>query len=127
VSIGGYFVTEEAKKAKNWDMVQQQIEAKANIARLGNELEGFARSWADLAEACNVWEDNTFIVSDTRIQVKRPARVASERNECCSNMVADVESKHFDLEYIRKLLSDLEASKKHQTKLASQLKDIGVA
>jgi hypothetical protein len=120
-----YFVSEEARQAKNWSMIEQLKEAKAECVRLGNELNLFADSWRGLADTCADWKENIFRVSDEEIEVKRPARVAAERDGWVSNRLAKVPSKHFDFGSISTLLLALEHAKKEADELESQVKDIG--
>ena len=59
------------------------------------------------------------------IEVRRPARAASERDGWVSNRLAKVPSKHFDFDSISALLRDLEHAKKEAAELESQVEDIG--
>jgi len=125
MSARDYFVSAEARQAKNWSIMEQSKDAKAELVRLGNELKQFADSWRELAGTYVGWKENIFLVSDEVIEVKRPARVAAERDGWVSNRLAKVPSKHFDFDSISTLLRDLERTKKAVDELESQVRDIG--
>jgi hypothetical protein len=125
MSAREYFVSAEARQAKNWSMVEQHKDAKAELVRLGNELKLFADSWRELADTYVGWKENIFLVSDEGIEVKRPARAASQRDGWASDRIAKVPSEHFDFDSISTLLRGLERTKKEVDELESQVKDIG--
>lgn len=125
MSAGNYFVSEEARQAKRWEMLEQHKDAKSKVCELGNELTKFAKSWAELAAACDGWKENTFIVTEDGVDVRRPARAGSERDGWVSNRAAKVPSTHFDFNLISTLLQDLQRAKKEAAELDSQMKDIG--
>ena len=125
MSVGEYFVSEEARKAKRWEMLEQHKDAKSKVCELGNELKQFAKSWTELAAACDGWKENVFLVSDTGVEARRPARAASERDGWVFNRIAQVSRECFDFDSICTLLRNLEHAKKETAELESQVKDIG--
>lgn len=127
MSAREYFVSTEARQAKNWSIMEQHRDAKAELVRLGNELKQFAQSWRKLADTYVGWKENVFLVTDEGIEVKRPATIASERDGWASNRLAKVPNQHFDFASISTLLRDLERTKKEAAELESQAKDIGAA
>jgi hypothetical protein len=64
-------------------------------------------------------------VTEAGVEVRRPARCASQRDGWASDMVAKVPSMHFEFDSISTLLRDLEYAKKEVVELDSEVRDIG--
>ena len=115
-------MTEEAEKAKNWDMLQQHRDCKARLSRLTNELKLIADGWREMA---GYFYDcfNTFAVDDERIRVLRP----KPGDKPGMNEVASLPFASIDPESMRCLLADLEETKKTLAELDGQVRALGIS
>lgn len=119
-----YFASEDAKKVKNWEIVEQHRVAKADLARLRNELDQHASHWRELADVSDI--RNTFVVAEANIKVEVPVLRGSERDGCKSNQIAHVPLRYFDSEQIKRLFADIERAKKREAELATQVRELGI-
>jgi hypothetical protein len=113
----GYFTDEQAD-AKNWQMLKQRKEARAEVARLRNELSQFMRSWIKLADLCG--EDlsaRAFKIDDDAIVVQNP----TQRHAT----IATVPRAHFGDTVVR-LLGSLEKARAEEASLTEALRALDV-
>jgi hypothetical protein len=113
-----YFVTDEAVKAKNWDILQQYQAAKANIARLENEASTIGGAFAQVVEALREVKVSQYKVGDDVILV--------HNSNTPGNLQFRVELAKLDPAKLASMLNDLETSRESVKELRSQLRDLGV-
>lgn len=127
MSNGRYFMTEEAEKARRYDMRQRGRELKAHLATLEHELHEHSKAWKELSETFGNWQHLTFRTDEEKIDVVRPVQ-----NECVlpgrqptMNKVCSVPLLYFNGESMKRLLSDLEQAKKEREAIGKQLAELG--
>jgi hypothetical protein len=113
-----YFVTDEAAKAKNWDILQQYQSAKANVARLENEASAIGGAFAQVVEALREVKTSKYKVGDDVILV--------HNSNTPGNLQFRVDLTKLDPAKLASMLNDLETSRESVIELRRQLSALGV-
>lgn len=125
--MGTYFETDEKRKAKNWDMLEQGKEQKAELARFRHEIREVAASLRMLSDALDDWELNTFRVEEPDITVLRiHSDLAQPGRTLPSTIIASVPSSHVNLDQLKRLLAAAESTKRSLAVTVRELGDLGV-
>jgi hypothetical protein len=115
-------MTEEAEKAKNWDMLQEYRAAQAQLSRLEHELQSIGKQWKGIAGFFEDCGYNSFKIDEERIRVLRP----KPHSEVGVNEVGSLAFAAINIESLCRLLTDLEETKRVLGKLGEQLRAIGI-
>jgi len=113
-----YFVTDEAEKAKNWDILQQYQAAKANIARLENEASTVGGAFAQVVEALREVKTSKYKVGDDVILV--------HNSNTPGNLQFKVDLAKIDPAKLASMLNELETSRESVIELRRQLSALGI-
>jgi hypothetical protein len=113
-----YFVTDEAEKAKNWDILQQYQAAKANIARLENEASTIGGAFAQVVEALREVKVSKYKVGDDVILV--------HNSNTPGNLQFKVDLAKLDPAKLASMLNELETSRESVIELRRQLSALGI-
>jgi hypothetical protein len=113
-----YFVTDEAEKAKNWEILQQYQAAKANIARLENEASTIGGAFAQVVEALREVKTSKYKVGDDVILV--------HNSNTPGNLQFRVDLAKLDPAKLASMLNELEISRENVIELRRQLGALGV-
>jgi hypothetical protein len=122
MSTNAYFPTEEAHKAKNWDILQQFQKEKANRARLENEVVSKSQVLANVARLLSDPRNNEFLCRDSALAVLRAnPKAPPEKNE-----LAEISWRDINTQFLSDLLNELEESKRSMQRLTLQVRELGL-
>jgi hypothetical protein len=125
MSDGEYFSSEQAEKAKMFDMIQKGKALKAHRVALNGELRERVASWKRLAELYeNNLGENVFRVREDELEVLRPYPPgrSAPPNRPPLNTVANLPRMHFDGETLWVLITDLEKTRREIAKITEELR-----
>jgi hypothetical protein len=112
--------------ARKFAEIERRTALKARTTELHRQLESHAESWLDLSKNVRDCDDyNTIAVDGNSITITRPSDPAfPTRNG--TTIVAKVPVNHFDIEVIRRLITDLEETKKELSEAAARVGSFGL-
>lgn len=123
-----YFETDEKRKAKNWDMLEQCKEQRAELARLQHEIREVAGSLRTLGDALGDWDLNTLRLEEPNITILRVhSDLAQPGRTIPSTLIASVPASHMNLDKLRRLLEAAGSVKKSLAVTIKELGDLGVS
>ncbi len=113
MSIGSYFVSEEAEKAARWDAQQGFIELKRHRDTIVAEMEKLGKALGDFGYVLQRREGCSFDARPSEIAVGREQR-----------MVAHVEPTQLDWQTVHKLITDYVATTQRIAQLEPRFPDL---
>lgn len=107
----GYFLSEEAEKAKLWDM-QKELEAvRLHLGALDDEFKKIAKAWRGMAVFFDSTSGYSFVVQDDMIKGINDHTGAT----------SSLPKKYVTYECLAALISDLQESRKRAKELEQNL------
>jgi hypothetical protein len=122
MSTNAYFPTEEARKAKNWDMLQQYQEGRASVARLENEIKARLEGFAKVGRCSTDLRNNEFISNGFTLSILRP----DVKNPSARNRIDEIPLAALDIGSLLVLSRELEQVRIDLRKLGQQMRDLGI-
>lgn len=126
----GYFQSEEAEKAKVFDMIQRGKALKVRLVALNGEFRERIASWTTLAQAQETDLGETVLrPGEKSLDILRPYSRSQNLppNRPPLNMVASLPRPHFDGESLWALIADRNKAKRELAEIAGQLSELGIS
>jgi hypothetical protein len=120
MSTGTYFVTDEARKAKNWEIVEQYQEAKKELVRLENEAKKVGERLIKIGGTLENPRGHRFGCGDAELSIFK-----NDPSSSSEELITRVPWKDLNID-LRTLLRDLETAKRKTSELTSQLQELGI-
>jgi len=117
------FLTEEQQKAKNWDMLAQYRAEKAELARLENELDGYVSGWRTFVDAFRDRQGKRFQFENENVIIFQ-RRLSGELKP---RKIGSLSLNVLNEQSLRKLISNINRTRKTVAELGQQLKALGVS
>jgi hypothetical protein len=117
ITVGGYFMNQEAEKAKLYDMLQEQRKICGHLGALDDEFKKIAEAWSQMAMAFRMVDGVTFTLTDEGIRAV---------NDYTKATISVLPKQYLSYETITRLISDLEASRRRKADLNKNLEPSGL-
>jgi hypothetical protein len=122
-----YFVTEQEEAAKIGEMVKRRRALRDSVTALEDELEKYAGSWRLLARLTEHVPPYDYRVESGKIEVlKLSMRMNPDQGNPEYDVQTDVPSTHFDIDLIKRLVTNLAESRASLASVQRKLKVLGV-
>ena len=116
---GGYFVTEEAEKAKKWDMVERHGALKSHEAVLEDEIYQLGSAWVAMGEIFKNFSSYSIVPEAQQVK-------AYDKTGINRTLIAELPLACLDSKRLLSLLEDLSKTQREKSELETKLRNLNI-